>query len=526
MYRGTDHWIGGVASGIAQRFNLSPILIRGIFVALTCLAGLGLLVYGIAWALMPDERGTIHAQQAIAGRWSNGMSGALVFFVFGSIGFPAFFSWWDGGFWTFLVIAAIIFVLFSRRGRFANAGEQEKNAGNFWNAEQNPNPWSAPATAPDQASYAQPTEPAQNAHATSSVSSASGYEANTSNVAPQAAAKTTSDTNLTDSGTEILQFSAEFARSNASMPSNSTPAHDETMALPEAEDGNQDSVELPNTSEGPEDSESEPTARFQPLNQEPTMPYTSTNSPQDPTLTSALPRLDPNFSEPGPSATPGFTPPPAPGTAVKRQHNKSLPGYAATIIMGLAVVVFALIVGLNQLNMLEVPTSAVAIALAATLVIIALGIIGAALNQRTGGALIGFGIAALVLSLIFSGGALRGPNLSMFSNGVTTVDDSGTTNVFHSGTMDLLHYSTITQDTTVSVDNVFTSLKMIVPDNIPVMLQSDGAFSSLKIDGSSSSISGGNTRINPSATGPTLYLDLDGAFNSVEVSVQKAEVAP
>ena len=256
------------------------------------------------------------------------------------------------------------------------------------------------------------------------------------------------------------------------------------------------------------------------------MPFTPPNPPREPRISATVPPYGSPAEDSTATAFMGTVPPPAPGSSTKVHHNQALPGYAATIILGLAILVFALIVGLHQLNMLDLPTSAVAIGLAATLVIIALGIIGAAVNQRTGGALIGFGIAALVLSLIFSGGALRTTNLSMFSNGITTVDDSGTTNVFHSGTMDLLHYSTITQDTTVSVDNVFTSLTMIVPDNIPVILQSDGAFSSLKINGSSSSISGGSTRINPSASGPTLYLDLDGAFTSIEISVQKAEVAP
>lgn len=531
IYRGTDSWIGGVASGIAQRFDLSPTLVRGIFVALTCLAGLGLLVYGIAWALLPDERGTIHAQQAIAGNWSSGMSGALVAFIFGSIGFPAFFSWWDGGFWTFLVIAGILFLIFSRRGRFADAGRQHTSAENIWNTEQDTNAWSAPGTStgyPSGASYTQPTQPPS---AESGTPSAATMRTTASEPSPHAEDASASDSPAVDFGTEILPFSADFAQSNASPPNASASTtlaqQRHTSALqPEHEDGTQTTAEPSSTQNGPPITELNPTARFQSLDQEHAMPNTPPNPPQEPYISATVP---PYGSPAQGSTTSAFTDtvaPPAPASSVKVQHNKALPGYAATIILGLSVLVFALIVGLHQLNMLDLPTNAVAIGLAATLVIIALGIIGAALNQRTGGALIGFGIAVLVLSLIFSGGALRSTNLSMFSNGITTVDESGTTNVFHSGTMDLLHYSTITQDTTVSVDNVFTSLTMIVPDSIPVVLQSDGAFHSLRINGSSSSISGGSTRINPAASGPTLYLNLAGAFNSVVVSVQKAEVAP
>src|SRR5687768_18122737 len=40
-------WVGGVASGIARRWNLDPLLVRGVFVALTIVSGIGLLVYGL-----------------------------------------------------------------------------------------------------------------------------------------------------------------------------------------------------------------------------------------------------------------------------------------------------------------------------------------------------------------------------------------------------------------------------------------------------------------------------------------------
>lgn len=536
IYRGTDSWIGGVASGIAQRFDLSPILVRGIFVALTCLAGLGLLVYGIAWALLPDSRGTIHAQQAIAGNWSSGMSGALVAFIFGSIGFPAFFSWWDGGFWSFLVIAGILFLIFSRRGRFAEAGRQDPTRENIWNTEQDTKTWpdqGAASNFPSAASYTQPAAPYT---AASDTPGSGAATTQTNDPTPHTEDAGRTDSPAVDFGTEFLPFSADFAQSNAPAPNppasnasaatSTTQQREATAALPENNDDAQNTTENSSAQNGPRVTEFSPAARFQSLDQEHAMPFTPPNPPREPRISATVPPYGSPAEDSTATAFMGTVPPPAPGSSTKVYHNQALPGYAATIILGLAILVFALIVGLHQLNMLDLPTSAVAIGLAATLVIIALGIIGAAVNQRTGGALIGFGIAALVLSLIFSGGALRTTNLSMFSNGITTVDESGTTNVFHSGTMDLLHYSTITQDTTVSVDNVFTSLTMIVPDNIPVILQSDGAFSSLKINGSSSSISGGSTRINPSASGPTLYLDLDGAFTSVEISVQKAEVAP
>ena len=263
------------------------------------------------------------------------------------------------------------------------------------------------------------------------------------------------------------------------------------------------------------------------------MPFPATTPPENPRIDAVLPPLDPAQPGTGHAAGGGFTPPPytpplhPPATrAPKAPRLRAIPGYAATIVLGLAVLVFALIVGLNELGWLDLPTSSVAIGFAAALVVIALGMIGAALNQRTGGALVGFGIAALVCSLVWSGGALRMAEVNMFSSGISTTDEGGSTNVFHSGEMDLRHYSTITQDTEVSIDNVFSSVKLIVPDNIPVVLEFSGAFTSLNVNGADTTSTGGSTRLNPAATGPTLRIDLDGAFNSVEVSVQKAEVAP
>ena len=54
LQRGEDHWVGGVSCGVAQRFGISPILVRGIFVALCFVAGVGLLLYGLAWARWAD----------------------------------------------------------------------------------------------------------------------------------------------------------------------------------------------------------------------------------------------------------------------------------------------------------------------------------------------------------------------------------------------------------------------------------------------------------------------------------------
>ena len=117
IQRGRERWVGGVASGIAQRFGVDPLIVRGILVVLTIFAGIGVLLYGIAWALLPEPDGRIHVQEAAAGRWSSGMTGALITSI---IGFPSLGSgvWgWDrygvGPFiWTVLWVGGVVYLIY------------------------------------------------------------------------------------------------------------------------------------------------------------------------------------------------------------------------------------------------------------------------------------------------------------------------------------------------------------------------------------------------------------------------------
>ena len=52
----TDRMIAGVCGGVANYFSIDPVLVRLLFVVLA-LAGVlpGLLVYIVAWIVMPNE---------------------------------------------------------------------------------------------------------------------------------------------------------------------------------------------------------------------------------------------------------------------------------------------------------------------------------------------------------------------------------------------------------------------------------------------------------------------------------------
>ncbi len=47
--------LGGVAGGLAQYFNIDPIIVRILFVVFTLMHGMGLVLYIILWIVVPEE---------------------------------------------------------------------------------------------------------------------------------------------------------------------------------------------------------------------------------------------------------------------------------------------------------------------------------------------------------------------------------------------------------------------------------------------------------------------------------------
>ena len=50
-----DRWLGGVASGLGAYFDLSPTIYRIAFVVLALAGGTGVLLYVVAWLVIPEE---------------------------------------------------------------------------------------------------------------------------------------------------------------------------------------------------------------------------------------------------------------------------------------------------------------------------------------------------------------------------------------------------------------------------------------------------------------------------------------
>lgn len=74
-------WLGGVCAGLAHRTGVDVVLVRGIVVVLACIGAPVVLLYAIAWALLPDEQGGIHVQELIRGRVTRALPGILAMFL-------------------------------------------------------------------------------------------------------------------------------------------------------------------------------------------------------------------------------------------------------------------------------------------------------------------------------------------------------------------------------------------------------------------------------------------------------------
>jgi phage shock protein PspC (stress-responsive transcriptional regulator) len=92
-------WIGGVATGIATRLGIDPLIVRGIIVVVAILGGPALLVYAAAWLLLPDLDDKIHLEQVFKGNLESPIAGIGVLVLLSML--PVSQGFWFAGsaFW-------------------------------------------------------------------------------------------------------------------------------------------------------------------------------------------------------------------------------------------------------------------------------------------------------------------------------------------------------------------------------------------------------------------------------------------
>lgn len=179
LMRTNERWVAGVAGGVAYRFDLDPTLVRCAWVVLSLFAGVGLVLYGLAWALLPEESdGRIHLEEALSGRFNAGLAGAIGMTIVGMSTFGSGFipSWYihEMGiaaamwplFWLGLIVLAIVFLIRSAQDRRMS----RKTA----RGPQGPQPWHASAPGAAQAPGSHPGSQAGPVGQTGGFASAAG----------------------------------------------------------------------------------------------------------------------------------------------------------------------------------------------------------------------------------------------------------------------------------------------------------------------------------------------------------------
>ena len=119
LYRAQPRVLGGVCSGISQRYGIDMTLVRILFLV-SALLGFGGFLYALAWAFLPEvEDGRIHLEQALHGDFTGGLAGAIVLALFSGAPasvsvdlLPSFFASS-----TFIGIAAVVAVLLIANSR-------------------------------------------------------------------------------------------------------------------------------------------------------------------------------------------------------------------------------------------------------------------------------------------------------------------------------------------------------------------------------------------------------------------------
>lgn len=147
LVRTQDRWIGGVAGGLARRFGIDPLLVRGVLGITVLLGGAGLVVYGLAWALLPEEvDGRIHLQETVQGRFDAAILGALAFVIVGANRGAGWNGWWDdngfgwvNGLLWLAAIAAIVAIVVSAANQ-RSRGRAAAGAATTWSAAAPPPP--------------------------------------------------------------------------------------------------------------------------------------------------------------------------------------------------------------------------------------------------------------------------------------------------------------------------------------------------------------------------------------------------
>ncbi|SDQ75814.1 PspC domain-containing protein [Microbacterium sp. cf332] len=78
-----DGWVGGVCAGLAARWGVDPVIVRGVAVVATVIGLPAIVAYAAAWAVLPDAARRSHASDLENGRFSYAQAAILLTAIIG-----------------------------------------------------------------------------------------------------------------------------------------------------------------------------------------------------------------------------------------------------------------------------------------------------------------------------------------------------------------------------------------------------------------------------------------------------------
>src|SRR5690606_11814228 len=163
MRRTEDGWIGGGPAGLARRLAIDPLVVRAGFVLLGLFFGFGVLLYLLAWLLVPDTREQTHLERAM--RQGDGTS--IVLFVITVLVAVSSLPWWGGDGWWFgwwfgslLLLALLVWGVWSLWERRSDSGATGSTTAAGMTGPPPPPPGAGGGPAAAAAPYAGATDPA------------------------------------------------------------------------------------------------------------------------------------------------------------------------------------------------------------------------------------------------------------------------------------------------------------------------------------------------------------------------------
>lgn len=472
--RGHDRWFAGVCGGIAHRTGLDPLIVRGIAVVLAILGAPVLLAYAVGWALLPNQSGRIHAEQAFRGIFEPAMVAIGALILVSVVPF-ARGLWWEGpplawgmpdwlavtftvG-WTIAVIVGIVWlVIFLLRRVPAPSGA-----------------FRTPPPAPHGPS-ASPSAPAASApNAPAAAPASAAFASSASSTAPaDSTAFVTSATGTTDApttGSASSSFgSAAFAGAAATTAAAATDTTTGSAAFGATATG---SAPAGSAQTGSAQTGSAPTGSTPP----PAEPRSAWDALVDQTHGTLGTKSD--------------------WTAYTNAHKNRHPGAGFTAIMlglGLTVGAAASAVYSGAFNGGVWSGSALLVGLAFTLGILALGIIIAGIRGRTSGAMGGFAFLAAA-SLLLLGvlpqstqfALVGAPTWSVSASAADAVPGYATLAGAPTVNLTALDNARSDDGRTIDVWLGFGETELVLPDNRPVTVEVNTLIGGLDYEATSGS---------------------------------------